>query len=132
MAKKPNHQRDPLAITPYEHLEIIEDIRHSNEVRRKAKLPLIDENQAYEREAQQRVDEKYRTALEPYLAQAYQQVGLGVGFPARLAMAQQAWRIAEAALLAERGVSNPNPQRPNFIKTVIRYVNGTLASRDVS
>lgn len=132
MTKKPNDQRDLLAITPDEHHEIIEDIRQSNEVRKNAQLPQIDEKLAYAREVQLRIDAKYRTALEPYLALAYQQVDVKIGLPERIAMTQQAWRMAEAALLAERGIANPNPKRPDFVKSVIRYANGTLASRGVS
>ncbi|PHQ85540.1 MAG: hypothetical protein COB65_02895 [Thalassobium sp.] len=132
MTKKPNDQRDPLAITPDEHQEIIQDIRHSNEVRRNAQLPLIDEKQSFAREVQLRIDKKYRTALEPYLVLAYQRVDVQVGLPGRIAMTQQAFMMAESALLADRGIANPNPRPGNLIKTMIRYSNGTLASLGVS
>jgi len=130
--KKPIEQPDSLAITPDEHHEIIADIHHSNEVRRNAQLPLIDEKLAYAREVELRIDKKYRAALEPYLALAYQQVDVKFGLPGRISMTQDAWRMAEAALLAERGIVNPKPKRPDFVKIIIRYANGKLAYSGVS
>lgn len=130
--EKPDDQHDPLALSPTEVAEIIEDIRHSNEVRRRAQMPLIDENQAFARQAQLRIDAKYRAELEPYLPDAFQQVEVKVGLAGRMLMTLQAWHLAEAALLAEKGIAKPNRQSPDIVKSIIRYSYGSLAARGVS
>lgn len=132
MTKKPDDHPNPLALTPAEVSEIIGDIQHSNAVRRKAQMPLIDENEAFARQAQLRIDAKYRAELEPYLSDAFQQVEETVGLAGRMLMTQQAWNLAEAALLAEKGIANPNRQPPDIVKSIIRYSNGSLAARGVS
>lgn len=126
-----NKARTPaglLAISPSEREAILDGIQHSIMVRRDAKLPLIDEQQVYQRELQLLVTGKYQAALESYLVDAYRHVRPQMGLPGRIAMTLQARRVAEAALFADQGIVNPDAAPSNVLKSMIRYTNGTMAS----
>jgi len=132
MTGKSMSQTDPLAITGAEQQAIIDDIRRSNQLRRDAQLPLIDEDQRLADELGKLIEAKYRALLQPYLAQAFTEVKEQYGFAGRLSQTMQVWQLAQEALKAETGVINPRQKSPNIMKALLRYANGTLASAGVS